>query len=45
MIAGDTYRIIAKRPDGRTMFDQTYTWHELKQMQYRVVFSSLEPIE
>ena len=45
MITGPTVRIVAERPDGVRVFDQTYTWEELREQEGRVVVSSLDPIE
>jgi len=45
MITGPTFRIVAERPDGVRVFDQTYTWEELRQREGQVLVSSLDPIE
>jgi hypothetical protein len=48
VVRGRSVRIIAERPDGRRVFDCTYTWAELGddlRRPPRIVVSSLTPLD
>jgi hypothetical protein len=41
---GNVLRIMATRPDWATVFDRTYTPRQLKEANYRIEVTSLQPV-